>query len=1275
VNLLFVNYGDFTTNSLNHIAGFANTLSAQGHACVVAVTDKKASVSTVRHPHFVPATYAELLSKPACFPDGRGADLIHAWTPREGVRKFVLAYQRLLPAPARLVVHLEDNEEYLISSYAGLPIEALRGKLVSELPFELVDGLPHPTRYKTLLRLADGITVIVDRLRDFVPAGTPTQLLPPGVDFELYRPQDPDATLRRELGLRDTDKVVVFTGSVTYANAAEMRELYLAIKLLNERGVPTKLIRTGFTLPDFNTSFGFDPAGFVIDLGFVDKARLPQLLALADALVQPGHPGAFNDYRLPSKLPEFLASGRPVVLPASNIATQLVDGRDALVLKTGAPAEIADACQRLFADTALAARLGENGAAFARKTFDLGTNTAALSEFYRDLCSRPAVTDWTRFDGQPESDLTLVAARLKDRLATAVIPADLSALAAELDDLTLGARQLAEDLRLEKTHHANRRHEISELQKQLVNYEPAMRRAAALEQAETLYQSARKQLHAMERELGRSEAVRKQLVRLYDRAVELLKQAEQDRPRLLALEDKLKRMQGSFSWQVTSPLRALRRLLFDGKKKNASASPTSPDAFSQAVATLTRPGFHAHLDSPRNWNRARGSTVTIRGWCFSDKPTVYKKIRARLGSRQLEGRYGLERLDVSSRHPELPHAAYCGFKIEALIKPDDETLYLELCDEEGVWHVCLEQSLRHDSASEAVKGSYSHWVEQFDTFSPEALRALQAKADALQPRPLISILMPVFNPPERWLVDAIESVRAQAYAHWELCIADDASTQPHVRTVLTKYQKNDARIKVIFREKNGHISAATNSALELATGEFTALFDHDDRLAPHALYCFALELNAHPNAEVIYSDEDKIDEQGCRYDPHFKPAWNPDLFTTQNYLSHLTAYRTTALRTVGGLREGFEGSQDWDLALRVVERVPAESIRHIPRVLYHWRSVEGSTALHLGEKDYAGEAARRALGEYFARQNKGTVELSRARGGHWHVQRARSGPPPLVTLVIPTRNRRELLIACVESILAKTAYPNFEFLIADNDSDDPALQAFYEKMKARGRFEVLPCPGPFNYSAINNRAVRHARGEIVGLLNNDLEALATDWLDEMVSHASRPEIGCVGAKLHYPGRRIQHAGVITGLGGVAGHAFKNLPDDQPGTPQFRPHVVQNLSAVTAACLLVRKAVYLEAGGLDEEHLKVAFNDVDFCLKVQSLGYRNLYTPHAEFIHHESASRGAETTPEKIQRFQGEIATMKQRWGPRLLADPAYSPNFTLDSEDFALAYPPRTTAL
>jgi glycosyltransferase involved in cell wall biosynthesis len=729
-------------------------------------------------------------------------------------------------------------------------------------------------------------------------------------------------------------------------------------------------------------------------------------------------------------------------------------------------------------------------------------------------------------------------------------------------------------------------------------------------------------------------------------------------------EDKVRRMQAAFSWRVTAPLRALRRAWLD-------RAPTPPPVEAAVPAPRGR-HFRHHLDAPRQWSRHQ-SSVIVRGWCFAEEPGAVQAIRARVGARTYPGAYGGERPDLPVVFPQWPQSGHSGFKIEIAILPGDAAASLEVQQEDGSWESFLTQPLS-PAAAAATRGSYEHWVQTHDTRTAAELAALRTAAAALSPAPMISVLMPVYNPAERWLAAAIDSVLAQVYPHWELCLADDASTAPQVGALLARYAAADPRIKIVRREKNGHISAATNSALALATGEFAALLDQDDELAPHALYCIAAEIAGHSDVQLLYTDEDKLDEQGGRFHPHFKPDWNPDLLCGQNYLSHLAVYRTALLRALGGLREGFEGSQDWDLALRATERIPAAAIRHIPRVLYHWRANEGSTALHLGEKRYANEAARRTLMEHFARRGI-AAEVRPTIGQHWQVTYPLPRPRPLVSVIIPTRNGAELLKVCLASLFARTNYAPYEILLINNRSDDPAALALLAEAAREEGVRVLDFDGPFNYSAINNFAVGHARGDVLCLLNNDIEVREPLWLDELVSHAVRPEIGAVGARLLYPDSRLQHAGVITGLGGVAGHAFKHFAAQEPGTPQFRPHLIQNLSVVTAACLAIRRELYLAVGGFDAEHLPIAFNDVDFCLKVEALGYRNLYTPFAELIHHESASRGREDSPEKIRRFQGEIAAIKRRWGDRLQHDPAYNPNLTLDSEDFAFAYPPRTPPL
>lgn len=569
----------------------------------------------------------------------------------------------------------------------------------------------------------------------------------------------------------------------------------------------------------------------------------------------------------------------------------------------------------------------------------------------------------------------------------------------------------------------------------------------------------------------------------------------------------------------------------------------------------------------------------------------------------------------------------------------------------------------------SVHEDYANWLARFGSLGEADRVAIRAHVQALAWKPLISILMPVYNPQERWLRAALESVLNQLYPYWELCIADDASSAPHVKRVLEEYCRRDPRIKVVYRQKNGHISVATNDALALASGAYVAFLDHDDELAEHALYWVAVELNRHPEAELIYTDEDKIDAEGNRFDPYFKPDWNPLLLCGQNYLSHLSVYRTERIRALGGFRQGVEGSQDWDLALRVSECLTPKQIRHIPLVLYHWRAIPGSTAKSPNEKDYAALAAVRAVAEHLDRCGR-PARVDTIPGSSYCRVRFQLPPmPPKVSLIIPTRDGYDLLQRCVETLLTKTDYPDYEVIVVDNRSQAPNTLTYLDHLAHQPQFQVLRYDAPFNFSAINNYAVRHARGEILGFLNNDLEILTADWLAEMVSHAVHPETGAVGAMLYYPDGRIQHAGVILGVGGVAGHAYQGFPRGYPGQ-MGRAWLAQNLSAVTAACLVIRRQVFDQVGGFDEE-LPVAFNDVDLCLKLQSCGYRNVWTPVAQLTHHESASRGCEDTPEKQARFQREVQVMQRRWGKLLRCDPAYNPNLTLERCDFSISDAPR----
>jgi GT2 family glycosyltransferase len=568
-------------------------------------------------------------------------------------------------------------------------------------------------------------------------------------------------------------------------------------------------------------------------------------------------------------------------------------------------------------------------------------------------------------------------------------------------------------------------------------------------------------------------------------------------------------------------------------------------------------------------------------------------------------------------------------------------------------------------ASSHGDARYLKWINYFD-YSEQDRAAIAAKVEQLAETPLIAVVMPVYNTPEKLLNEAIASVVGQIYPYWELCIADDASTAPWVKPTLTSWMERDPRIKAVFRAENGHIAEATNSAFDMATAEYVALLDHDDILRPHALAEVAFALDRRPDAELIYSDEDKIEEDGRRrFDPFFKPDWNPDLFLSQNYLNHLTVHRAANIRAVGGWRKDYFGSQDYDLNLRIVKRIDADKIVHIPKILYHWRLTAQSMAKDEGSKGYAVDNAIRALRDFLDESGvNGQVEQIPAT--NWYrIRYELPDPPPLVSLVIPTRNGLAILKACIDSIRELTTYHRYEILVVDNGSDDPAALAYFREIEAAGIARVLAFDHPFNFSAINNFAVAQAGGEIIGLINNDITVISPDWLTEMVSLAMRPGTGCVGAKLYYPGDKIQHAGVIIGLGGVAGHSHKNF--DRKARGYFgRLMVVQNVTAVTAACLVVKKAIYEEVGGLDEANLKVAFNDVDFCLKVAAAGYRNCWTPFAELYHHESISRGAEDDPVKRARFKSEVLFMKSKWGGALVRDPHYSPNLTLKYEDYSI---------
>ncbi len=566
---------------------------------------------------------------------------------------------------------------------------------------------------------------------------------------------------------------------------------------------------------------------------------------------------------------------------------------------------------------------------------------------------------------------------------------------------------------------------------------------------------------------------------------------------------------------------------------------------------------------------------------------------------------------------------------------------------------------------------YADWWEKFGRSTPAALAQQRRLAEALDPAPLISIVIPTYNTPPKLLTQAIESVLCQSYPHWQLCIADDGSTREDTRAALTGLVARDERISVHWRETNGHISAATNSALALASGDYVAFMDHDDELTPDALFEVAEVLRQAEPPRLLYTDEDIIDGDGKPMRPHLKPDWNPDYLASINYFCHLVVIERSLLDELGGLREGFEGAQDYDLVLRASAALSPEQIHHIPRVLYHWRAVEGSTADDIEHKDYAVDAGRRALEDHIERNElDASVELSEM-GMAYRLRHRLPDPVPSVDILMPTRDSLGVLAHCVSSVLERTDYSHYRLTIIDNGSRDADCIAYLQSIQDDSRVRVLAYDREFNFSAIMNYGASQSDADVLLLMNNDMEVINGDWLTELVSQAVRDGVGAVGAKLFFASDYIQHGGVVLGVGpdAVAGHAFRGFYKHETGH-MGRLRLVQNYSAVTAACLALRREAFLAVGGMDEDNLAVAFNDVDLCMKLVDAGYRNLWTPYAQLYHFESFSRGRETGERRI-RFERERDFMKEKWGQRLREDPAYNPNLTLAYESFDLAWPPR----
>ncbi len=662
-------------------------------------------------------------------------------------------------------------------------------------------------------------------------------------------------------------------------------------------------------------------------------------------------------------------------------------------------------------------------------------------------------------------------------------------------------------------------------------------------------------------------------------------------------------------------------------------------------------------DEPRSGDTSpRSGIITVRGWCLAEGGVDSVQIEIP-GQPVAAVKPNIARPDVKKAHPDLDRTGRAGYlyELDSSALPNGEHPIVVRVLSEGEMLREVRTSLRIDH-EKGFASDYDRWIYHFEL--PDN-NLMDLRLPSLQNRPLISVVMPVFNTDPAELTAAVQSVLEQSYEHWELCIADDCSTRPEPRPILQQFAAGDNRIKIVFRTERGGISKACNTAWQMASGEYVTFLDHDDTLAPHALAYVGEALEQNPDADLIYSDEDKIDRKGRRFEPFFKPDWSPDLLLSENYICHLLVLKQELARSIGGFNSDCDGSQDYDLILKAATQ--ANHILHIPRVLYHWRAGVASTAASIGNKQYALDAACQALQGHCKSKNPGMAVQKGRAPGRWRVRYPIS-EEARVSIIIASGGKAGVLQTNLQGLLSHTSYRNFEVVVIDNSKGE-AISGLLKKFQS-GATPVRYIDHrhqPFNYSAINNLAARQCESPILLFLNDDTSVIAEDWLTAMVELVERPEVGAVGAKLLYPDRRIQHAGVVMGLYDNCGHAFKALDGDASHYFDFSD-VIRNVSAVTGACLMTKRSIFWEVGGFDEVDFAVAFNDIDLCLKIGSLGYRVLYTPHALLYHHEAFSK----TSKDLIPHPREVERMREKWAGVIEKDPYYSPNLTRNEENYSL---------
>ena len=710
-----------------------------------------------------------------------------------------------------------------------------------------------------------------------------------------------------------------------------------------------------------------------------------------------------------------------------------------------------------------------------------------------------------------------------------------------------------------------------------------------------------------------------------------------------------------------------------------------------------------------------GNYLYLRGWAASSSPVsvrLYDKNKHRIKTQVERG----VRSDVLDMFRECQIDPNAGFEIVAEDFPSDY-VYLVMRDQEGrsvVYRVGIgklqrtedkisryyektrrfmetkgmkelvnrtskEMSVRtidfmhahgpafiNNMIDDSIKKRHENLIK-YDDWLPKHLRTEEEleeqRKHEFEWNPKISIVVPLYRSNETYLKALVNSVRAQTYSNWELCLSDGSGADTPLRKILADLEKADPRIKVIQNFEQLRISENTNAAIREATGDFIGFADHDDVITEDALYEVVKVLNDHPDTEMIYSDEDKMDGKGTSFlEPQFKPDYDPDLLYTVNYICHFLVVKRELLDKAGLLREEYDGAQDYDFILRCTENT--DKIRHITRILYHWRAYEQSTSENPESKEYAFTAGKRAVQAHFDRMNIPAVVTLGGSPGLYHT-RYIWPEEPLVSILIPNKDHVDDLSKCINSIVGRSSYMNYEIIVIENNSTEDETFEYYHELEENPRVRIIHYEGKFNYSSINNLGAAEAKGDYLLLLNNDTEVISENWMEELLGYCMRPDVGAVGARLYYEDDTVQHAGVIIGFGSIAGHAFVQQPRKNTGYCH-RIICAQDYTAVTAACMMIRRDVFEEVGGFSTD-LAVAFNDVDLCLKIRDAGYLIVYNPYCELYHYESKSRGLEDTPEKIERFGTEIATLEKHWpGVFQTPDPYYNPNLTLESQDFSL---------